>query len=277
MTKKMMVTVMVAFIVVATALLYQFTDSQDKSTEDAKKISSEKIEEAVKPTESNTPTIFIHGYKGSLRTFETMVKEFELKEEDKSMVTITVEPNGKLVYSEEALKQVKDPLVQLYFKNGTASVDDQLTWTKAAMKVIAEIYDTQSINIVAHSMGGLVGTKYIIETDNDKNYPQTEKFVTLASPLKGWVKYVITNPAEEDLHPNSAALASLYSDRNKFPKDVEVYSAYGLQDTLVGMESAKGLKEFTDNIITGGYMDNHSYIHEDIEVIDSAYSFLEFN
>lgn len=231
----------------------------------------------MKTTESNTPTIFIHGYKGTLRTFETMVKEFELKDEDKSMVTITVEPNGKLVYSEEALKQVNDPLVQLYFKNGTASVDDQLTWMKAAMKVIADIYDTKSINIVAHSMGGLVGTKYIMETYNDKNYPKAEKFVTLASPIKGWVKYVITNPAEEDLHPNSAALAGLYSDRNEFPKDVEVFSAYGLQDTLVSVDSAKGLKEFTANIITSGYMDNHSYIHEDIEVIDSAYSFLEFN
>ncbi|MEH7116857.1 alpha/beta hydrolase [Neobacillus vireti] len=266
--KKLSISVIAVIALVAVILGIQMNKGEHRVTPTTK-IASERI------VSSPVPTVFIHGYLGGLKTFETMLKNYYLRDKDNSnIVTIAVQPDGKLVYQANTVKMVKHPLIKVYFENNKASVDQQLKWTEAVMRKVAVLYKTTNVNIVAHSMGGITATKYIIDTSNDKRYPKVDQFVTLSSPIKGWKKTTVTNPAERDLLPGSAVLTEIYNNRDQFPSTVDVFSAYGTRDALVTADSAKGLKDFTNNIITSGFDDDHSSIHEDPEVINSVYSFL---
>ncbi|MFH7818893.1 alpha/beta fold hydrolase [Neobacillus thermocopriae] len=220
------------------------------------------------------PTIFIHGYNGGLRTFEKMLKDFSERDDRTEILTITVQEDGKLKYQPPNRMDGKIPLVQVIFINRNASFENQLVWIKFVVREVADIYGADAINLVGHSMGGVIATKYVLETNEDTSLPKVEKLVTLASPIKGWIYFTWNNPAAIDLQPTSAAIQKLQSQKDKFPQDVKVFSAYGFEDDVVSSESATGLQEFTKNIMISSYNATHKSIRQNTDVFNDVYSFL---
>lgn len=90
------------------------------------------------------------------------------------------------------------------------------------MRLLKENYSVDELYIVAHSMGGLVSTKYIEDTNNLKDYPIVRKMVVIGSPFQGIEQEsyhkLNTGKAIIDLKPDSHALLEILNNRNQFSK-----------------------------------------------------------
>ena len=234
-----------------------------------------------------TPTIFLHGYDGGAGTFNPMINSSLAKKNNfQKTLTITVSSSGKLKFSnEQELQKNKSPLIQVVFENKKASFDQQVLWIKSISDHLKEDYDTKKMNIVAHSMGGVVATKYILDTADNSDYLKINKFVTLASPIFGsqigTIKSTVSKIFDkEDLAAKDLALLSpeilkMASKKSSFPKNIKVFSAYSHADAVVSAYSATGLKFYTINIEYETYRTSHTGIKKISKAIEDVYKFLK--
>ncbi|MBS4175345.1 alpha/beta hydrolase [Bacillus sp. FJAT-49736] len=232
-----------------------------------------------KDAPKSVPTIFVHGFKGGPRSFQFMLERFQNQYHwGKKTMVFTVNKNGELHMYGSIPRNQKNPLIQIIFENNRASIQDTTNWLKKVMRVLSRQYHVEEVNAVGHSMGGLVLTNFI-EQSNDGQYPRIEKFITIGSPFKGIQKEAYyqnirnTGPAIFDLKTNSPFLTSLIKHRNEFSPSIKVLSIAGVAkneedgDGVVSLDSALGLKDiapkqrFESKIIYDPHA-THSGLHE---------------
>jgi YD repeat-containing protein len=89
---------------------------------------------------------------------------------------------GLLYYQQDALGNVMDvtdrtgDIIQSY------RYDVQVKWLEAAIEWTKNKYGTESVSLIAHSMGGITGAQYISDKGEDADI---DKFVTINSPING--------------------------------------------------------------------------------------------
>lgn len=236
-----------------------------------------------KPTRSEyklteTPTLFIHGYKGSARSFSTMLDRLEQKHWGEKQMVISVSKKGTLLIDGHI--SGGNPLIHVVFEENRASLSDQKEWLHSIMKTLKKDFEVEYINLVGHSMGGLAATSYL--SDHASNEPQVQKLAVLASPFKGVQKehYFEMNSGEAatDLKPDSEALHKLSKQQIN---GVDILSIAGVinpeapeeeqWDGLVHVDSARGIQEIVRekrirNEVVQGEDATHSGLHEMPEV-----------
>ncbi|BCB03880.1 alpha/beta hydrolase [Bacillus sp. KH172YL63] len=237
------------------------------------------VESSEKPLSAveKYPTVFVHGYKGTYNSFRTMLDRFENQHGwGQKTLVITVSEKGSVSYRGTLPRNpVSPPLVQVIFEDNRASLDKQALWLENAMKLLHHRFDVESVNIVAHSMGGLASTKYLEDTGHANFVPQTHKFITIATPFLGVTKesygQINTGEAVIDLKPQSHALKEMYLNRNLIPGDIQVLSIAGSGDDVVNVPSALGSSSFFEGQsyetkIVYDPSISHSGLHETIKV-----------
>ncbi|WP_179885017.1 alpha/beta hydrolase [Bacillus sp. AFS015802] len=237
------------------------------------------VQSSEKPltTEEKYPTVFVHGYKGTYNSFRTMLDRFENRHGwGQKTLEISVASSGSVTYKGALPKNpTSPPLVQVIFEDNRASLDKQAIWLENAMKLLHHQYDVPSVNIVAHSMGGLAATKYLENTSESSFVPETHKFITIATPFQGVTKesydQINTGAAVIDLKPESHALEELYINRHLIPSEMKVLSIAGSGDDVVNVLSATGSQSlfeknpFQTKVVYDPSI-SHSGLHETIKV-----------
>jgi uncharacterized alpha/beta hydrolase family protein len=231
--------------------------------------------------ETITPTILLPGYNHTEATFNTMVENY--KELNPNIGRLTMDGKENIVYSNLAdFPNFYDPhpLIVFRFLDNAASLDQQVKWMNSMINVVNEYYGARQVNVIAHSMGGLVATKYILDATSQHYKVRINKLVTLDSPIKG-AKAPKFKPtfskllpgAVQDLTLSTPAIQNLLANKANFDHKVEssfslnkgatdstsyyvtitktyphVLSIANTEDEVVSVESAQGLAEFTENI-----------------------------
>lgn len=120
-----------------------------------------------------------------------------------------------------------------YYASGVA-LDESAFWLNRIVTALHERNGFDRLIVVAHSMGGLVARRFILQNDDAGGQKYVRLFVSLSSPWGGMdsaalgVRYApVAMPSWIDLAPGSGFLSDLY--RNRLPPNVSFYLFYGAQ------------------------------------------------
>ncbi|UXH44916.1 alpha/beta hydrolase [Rossellomorea vietnamensis] len=237
------------------------------------------VQSSEKPltAEEKYPTVFVHGYKGTYNSFRTMLDRFENRHGwGQKTLEISISDSGSIRYKGALPKNPSSPpLVQVIFEDNRASLDKQAIWLENAMKLLHHQFNVSTVNIVAHSMGGLASTQYLENTGNESFVPKTHKFITIATPFQGVTKesygQINTGAAVIDLKPGSRALKKMYLNRHLIPSEIRVLSIAGSGDDVVNVQSALESRSFFEknpfqSKIVYDPTISHSGLHETMKV-----------
>lgn len=231
---------------------------------------------------NHEPAVFIHGYKGTENSFDNMLERFEYTYEwGKKGLVYYVSSEGKINDYLILNKQEEQPLfVQIIFENNRANFTETTEWLALALRHLKENYGADTVNLVGHSMGGIVSVKYSMEYASI-DYPAVNKLITIGSPFDGIYDetYFERNqdPAAFDLIPGSPALHELRE--NSFPSHIAVLSIGSTGDIVAEPESVHAIRE----IVPGEQLEEemiedrrlgHSALHESVTVDHLIHSFL---
>lgn len=227
------------------------------------------------------PTVFVHGYKGTKYSFGRMLKRFEKEYEYGNLgMTYFVNSDGSLHTRHLAGNNGKPLLIQVVFENNRTSFAETTGYLGKVLHHLKEAYDMDTVNLVGHSMGGIVSLKYTMEY-NGEAYPRVQKLVTIGSPFAGIFdpNYFITHTdlGAEDLKVDSIALRLLHT--TPFPEQVKVLSIGSTGDTVAVPESVAKLRtivpaEQLEEVMLEDETLGHSALHEHEGVDHLIYRFL---
>ncbi|WP_203363447.1 alpha/beta fold hydrolase [Bacillus sp. REN10] len=230
-------------------------------------------------------TVFIHGYKGTVNSFRSMLHRFEHEHHwGRQVLLCKVTKDGRVLTSKVQRYTTNDRLfVQVVFENNRASFKDTAYWLSKVMNTLKAQYGINEVNLVGHSMGGIVSTKFLEDYQQGSKYPHVNKLVVIGSPFKGVKneKYFQTNKggAALDLMPSSPAVTQLEKNKDAFPRHVKTLTIAGVADQVVDIDSALAIKHIVpkDNyheVIIFDPNINHSGLHESNEVDERIGQFL---
>lgn len=159
--------------------------------------------------------------------------------------------------SQITAKTSENPFIQVIFLQNVHTFNQQVNWLKESIKRLQSEYNFDTINIVSHSMGGLIGTKYIEDTYRSIDFPRVDKLITLDSPINGavvanYIKYSST--ATKDLSIRSNAIEQIYLNKDSFDPRTKVVSYASIDSDLgvdiVSLESALSLENIAQGPVT---------------------------
>ena len=222
-------------------------------------------------------TVFIHGYKGTARSFDTLLERFEEQYDwGKRALVCRVTADGKVLVDQLAdLHSRERLLVQVIFENNRASFEDTAYWLSKVLNTLHDQYKIEQANLVGHSMGGIVSVQFLEDYSKKPGYPLINHLIVLGSPFAGVIdkEYLLKNTGEgaADLMPNSDALKRLFRHKASFPSDVKVLAIATTGDSLVSTRSVLLLdrivpkSQFHGQIIASPAI-THVGLHESPEV-----------
>lgn len=240
-------------------------------------------QEANSQKEQQPVTAFVHGYKGTANSFAGMMSRFQRRNwGNKSLVVYVTKRGNVKTYSINNEKK-KPRLVQVVFENNRAGFSNSALWLSKAMKVLKIKYHIETINLVGHSMGGLVSLKYVQDYQDPSLYPVTNKLITIGSPFGGIYNreyfQLYQNMDMKDLRPDSRALQLLQYNASGIPEDLQVFSIGSTGDSVAVPDSVQKLRNIVpERQLTEEMIDNrglgHSELHENELVDQWVYQFL---
>ena len=153
-----------------------------------------------------TPVLLVHGIGDTPASFTDLVSSID---RDKFQPWIAFYPSGLRL----------QPIVNF--------LDEQLDELHARFRF-------SKMNVVAHSMGGLISRGIILKSVADKASYRVEKFVTLSTPWDGHAgakvgvrTAPVVMPVWHDMSPGSSFLTSLFD--TPLPKKVKTYLLFGFK------------------------------------------------
>lgn len=211
---------------------------------------------------NRTPVVFVHGAAGSPTDFDTMLRKFDRK---RFQLWFYHYPSGR------RLEQMGGGLDR-------------------GLRLLQSHYGFRKVHVVAHSMGGLVSRRAIL--DNMKaETPCIGRFVSISSPFGGQ-EFAATGvkrapsvvPSWRDIEPGSEFIEEIFDDR--LGGDVEhlllygdkASSGWGLPKENDGTVSVKSMTyepAVKDAVRTKGYREDHMSILSNPDVIREVEAFLK--
>lgn len=146
---------------------------------------TESTEELMK--KSNVPTLFFHGYKGTLLTFNGMLQRLSRNEYAERSVTLTVSPTGDITEDGKWTSE-GNPMIQVIFEDNTNQEWQQAEWIQRVLEYLSETYQTKQVNLLGHSMGGVSIMRYLANYGVEGSDVTIRKVVTIGSPFNDFNK-----------------------------------------------------------------------------------------
>lgn len=243
---------------------------------------------------SQTPTLFLHGYGGSANSEKFMVKQAKQKGVTKEVVTALVSNDGEVKLKGKLKKDAINPIVQIELDNNKqGDLDVNAQWFKNVLTKLQSEYDIKKFNFVGHSMGNLSFAKYMLKYGDDETLPQLNKQVNIAGTYNGVLNMnEQVNEISVDRNGKPSRMNSPYPELQQLKEiyngqQIEVLNIYGdLQDDTnsdgrVSNSSSKSLKYLLGNSPKSykeskyeGKTAQHSELHENKEVANEIVAFL---
>lgn len=244
---------------------------------------------------SSTPTIFVHGWTGTGKSEEPLFASAQNLKIAKRHMIIYVRSNGKLRIKGHLNNKMKNPIVQVIFKNNRAGEVKDAHWLMKIMRVLKTTYHVKRYNAVGHSMGSYAWVYYNMLVGNNAKYPRLARAVLIGGPYDGIINnhklnqpqnpplsklwddrpnenHLLKNGRPKIIHPEYQKLLDI---RSRFPKQARVLNIYGdlldgsNSDGVITIPSARSLAYLIKNEVTSyhelrvtGANAQHSKLHE---------------
>jgi uncharacterized alpha/beta hydrolase family protein len=275
-TKRMLILFgAVVLIAISSYLFFSRVHGDKVSKTSIEPITSAEHESKIEDhSKQHIPTVFIHGWKGSERSFRTMFQRFSNNYDGPQRVMVVkVAPNGAITISGK-LTNEKIPLIQVLFMDNHESMEKQASWLINVFRTLKKEEGIKRVNVVSHSMGGKAFTCYLEQIDHPDKYPKVEKYVAIAAPFD-WIDGP-QNEADYTINELKQR-SSLYQNRKRLPKDLVVLAIAGEihnpqeGDGVVPLQSAFFGRYFFNRAhysekIVYGPSAQHSQLHENPQV-----------
>ncbi|MCD8844005.1 alpha/beta hydrolase [Staphylococcus gallinarum] len=285
--KKLWITILTTLLVVALGIVLLVTFTHKK--QDSQATSGSKF------ANKQVPTLFLHGYAGSVNSEKYMVQRAKAQGVSKNIITATVSRDGDdVVLRGKISKNAKNPIVQVQFEdNKQGDYAKNAQWLKNVLVKLQHKYHFQHFNFVGHSMGNMTLSQYMLTYGNDKSLPKLDKQVNIAGPFNGVLNMnEKVNEISVDSNGKPSRMNPPYQEFRKLKqvykgKNIEVLNIYGdledgtHSDGSVSISSAKSLKyllgdspkSYKEEQFDGDDA-QHSQLHENSEVADDLIQFL---
>ncbi|ALG26551.1 alpha/beta hydrolase [Lactiplantibacillus plantarum] len=236
-------------------------------------------------------TLFIPGYAGNRFSFGGMLQRFTAGGiANKSLVVMIDRHNHPHVTGElDAYR----PMVQLIFATPRVAVRQQAAGVLAVVQYLIAHEHVQTINLVAHSMGGVVLFQYLTTAAKLVNLPEVRKVVTIGAPFNdsevGQNTYPIENHPLTATGPTKTTPVYNYFLRTlqRLPNTISYLNIAGnigdaaQSDGAVALNSALSLRfllrptrDQYQEFVVHGKNARHSRLHENYEVDRQIVQFL---
>ncbi|MDV7756658.1 alpha/beta fold hydrolase [Liquorilactobacillus mali] len=237
----------------------------------------------------NEPIVFVHGYAGGFWSFFSMIHKLKKRQFISNRIIITVSHKGTVKIRNK--KITKDSGIQIIFRNGKQSVEQQGIWLGEIFSKLKADYGIKQLDIIAHSMGA-VSALYMLTNLKTKNLPKIKKMVMLGAPFAD-VEPGADSARVENIQLSGEGVPLRQTNRYKLLKKgsknlddgIEVFniigdSDSGFSDGKVSISSAKALRYLLEDI--GYYREkivrnrkvNHRRLHEDNNIFKQIIDFL---
>ncbi|ARJ50835.1 alpha/beta hydrolase [Staphylococcus lutrae] len=244
--------------------------------------------------DSETPTLFLHGFGGSLNSVKFLVSQTEKQGVTQEVITAHVDKNGAVTLKGQLTKKAINPIVQIELENNEESnPKTNAEWFKNVIVALQKEYHFKNFNFVGHSMANMTFAQYMAMYGNDSSLPQLSKEVNIAGTFNGVLginEEVNEITVNEDGKPSRMippyqdlqVLKSVYRGKN-----IEVLNIYGdlldgsHSDGSVSVSSARSLKYLLGDSPKRykeskyeGQTAQHSALHENEKVATELIQFL---
>ncbi|MGM0215532.1 alpha/beta hydrolase [Enterococcus sp. AZ109] len=278
---------MLAVILVMSLFFFsacQHDDRQAIVSSESKEITDSNA--TVKKT--STPTLFIHGYSGTVNSFGGMIKRFENQHVAKKELVVTVQPDGILQVAGEISHSENNPIVQVLFADNKNNEWNQTEWIYQVLRYLKE-QGVNQVNIVSHSMGGVSSLRYLTTYGEASDATKVAKLIAIGSPFNDFVDTSNEQSLEELSEEGPIQKSSRYVDYEKglvnVPKNLPILLMAGklenatMNDGTVPVTSALSIYSLLkvhgnpiEQQVFIGPIAQHSQLHEnpavDQEVAD---------
>ncbi|AVK60850.1 hydrolase [Lactobacillus sp. CBA3605] len=201
---------------------------------------------------STRPTFYVHGFQGSAKSTNTLIKHAVKTAHADKVLVATVSTTGTVTLTGHWSAQARNPIIQVVFKNNLAQYEQQSAWLAKVITTVQSQHAFKTYNIVAHS-AGCVASVNMAMTTQASGFPKLKKLVTIAGPFDGVVgeddvanqNSFLSSGAPKYLH---AAYDLLAAKRTNFPRGVQLLNVVGNlddgtnSDSLVTNVSARSIK-----------------------------------
>lgn len=241
-----------------------------------------------------TPTLFIHGYGGSVNSEKYFASQAEKQGITKHTLQADVAANGQVTLKGKLDKDEKHPIVLVNLKdNRNADFKQNALWIRNVLEALQQHYSFKQFNVVTHSMSNMSFAYYMLNYSSDNQLPKLNKQVNIAGTFNGIIG-IDDEPNKVKLDKNGKPdqMTDNYIDLLKLRelstyKNVDVLNIYGdvedgtHSDQRVTNASSKSLKYLLGNQaksyqeqLIKGKDGQHSQLHESKQVADKVIDFL---
>ncbi|MEW4353717.1 alpha/beta hydrolase [Streptococcus pneumoniae] len=234
--------------------------------------------------QSETPTLFFHGYGSSANAEKHMTQSAQKAGVTKTIIRATVTPESEVLLDGELPKGAINPIVEVsYQDNRNTDYQQDARYAKAVVSKLQQTYGFKDMNMVGHSMGNMSILFYMLEYGSDEHLPKLQKQVNIANHVNGLEgRDLPANPTADTETGQPQEMSESYQKllglKEIFPQNqIEILNIYGdlgdESDGSVLNSSSRSLKYlvaehakyYEEQKITGK-LAQHSQLHENPEV-----------
>ena len=237
---------------------------------------------------SAVPTVFIHGYGGTINSFGGMIQRLSSERKTTKERLITVQSDGSLKVDGDLSKKKDNPSIQVLFTANKDTEWNQTEWIYTVLKYLKQ-QGVEQVNLVGHSMGGVSSLRYLTTYGQPNDASTINKFISIGAPFNDFTES--SESIDDVLRNGPSVKAGRYIDYQNFianvPNKLPILLLAGkinqetVTDGTVPLNSALAtfslLKDHGNPIkyqIFTGPNAQHSQLHENLNVDKTVVDFL---
>lgn len=237
---------------------------------------------------SAVPTVFIHGYGGTINSFGGMIQRLSSERKTTKEMLITVQSDGSLKVDGDLSKKKDNPSIQILFTANKDTEWNQTEWIYTVLKYLKQ-QGVEQVNLVGHSMGGVSSLRYLTTYGQPNDASTINKFISIGAPFNDFTES--SESIDDVLRNGPSVKAGRYIDYQNgianVPNKLPILLLAGkinqetVTDGTVPLNSALAtfslLKDHGNPIkyqIFTGPNAQHSQLHENLNVDKTVVDFL---
>lgn len=237
---------------------------------------------------SAVPTVFIHGYGGTINSFVGMIQRLSSERKTTKEMLITVQSDGSLKVDGDLSKKKDNPSIQVLFTANKDTEWNQTEWIYTVLKYLKQ-QGVEQVNLVGHSMGGVSSLRYLTTYGQPNDASTINKFISIGAPFNDFTES--SESIDDVLRNGPSVKAGRYIDYQNgianVPNKLPILLLAGkinqetVTDGTVPLNSALAtfslLKDHGNPIkyqIFTGPNAQHSQLHENLNVDKTVVDFL---